>query len=177
MSQNECELTKIAFYAIIILFHNLETSFTERSIMNVTFVGFEVCGEMDYRRYELTIGFDEMPVLFEQAGSTTAHYLNQVESYLYELEENDGEHSHSVLITLHQGINPGYNLAVRQLIGDQLADIIQGQGTITEQLDLAMTKRGHASSESVLQRFLEERIDEVRASQILNRVLANSTFL
>jgi hypothetical protein len=146
--------------------------------MDIMFFRFDVCGEMDYRRYELTIGVYEKPIVLEQTGVFGGYYRDQVEFHLFEPEGSDDEPGHSIMVTIHQAINPGYDLAVRQLIGDELADIIQDHGHIDAQLerDRIMSERGEASTESVLQAFLNNRIDETKASEILGRILVNSTF-
>ena len=144
--------------------------------MYVTFVRFAVCGEPDNRRYELTIGMDREPAVVEETGSNTAFYLDQVQCYFYVPDEGEDSCSCSILITLHQGINPGYDLAVRRLVGDALADIIQHRLPLDGGLGRRLQTRGDMSYDSMLQILLEERIDEAKASKILNRALRNSTF-
>lgn len=147
--------------------------------MDITFFRFDVCGEMDHRRYELTIGVSEKPAVLEQTGSIDGYYLDQVEFYLFEPEGDNDDSGYSIMITLHQSINPGYDRAVEQLVGHKLATIIQDSGgTEAEHLerDTIMSSRGDQPIEAVLQKFLDQGIDKARASQILNRILVNSTF-
>lgn len=147
--------------------------------MDVTSIRFDVGGEMDHRRYDLTIGVSEKPAVFEQAGARDAFYLNQVECFLFEPEDEDDDSGYAIMVTIHQRINPQYDLAVRQLIGDELADQIQDRAEMdctSEYEELKLT-REDVSPEMMIAAYLDNRMDEAKASKIINRVLLNSTFL
>jgi len=146
--------------------------------MDATFFRFDVHGEPDNRRFELSIGVDEMPTVLTQTGSNSGHYLDQVEFYLYEPEGTDL--GYSFLITLHERINPGYDRAVQLLLGRRLSDVVQNTGSDADlsARDAVMSNRGEETThEAVLEEFLRLRTDETKASQIIGRILANSTFL
>lgn len=145
--------------------------------MNALWHRFDVDGEMDSLRYELSIGVSDKPAVMEQVGSDNGYYQSQVEFYLNEPMGTD--YDHSIVITLYQHVNPGYDLAVRQLLGDSLADVAQDTGNEARilQRDMAMMHRGDKSTHEVMLELLEVHINNENASRILNRILVNSTFV
>lgn len=135
---------------------------------------------MDHRVYDLTIGIDELPAAFERTESNYAYYRNQVSCYVFEPDEpDDDEPRYEIHIELHQHVNPAYDDAVRSLLGENLADIIQDHGTEAEILarDALISGRGDRSAELILGELLDDHLDEVMAIRILNRIQLNSTFL